>query len=40
MQDGQLVIDVPQLTIDQLPCEHMWVFKIPGAASSVPSAVD
>ena len=40
MQDGQLVIDVPQLTIDQLPCEHMWVFRIPGAASSVPTAVD
>ena len=31
MQDGQLVIDVPQLTIDRLPCQHAWVLKIPGA---------
>ena len=31
-QDEQLVIDVPQLTIDRLPCLHAWTFKIPGAA--------
>ena len=30
MQDGKLVIDVPQLTVDRLPCLHAWVFKIPG----------
>jgi len=30
MHDDQLVIDVPQLTIDRLPCLHAWVFKIPG----------
>ena len=29
MVDGKLHIRVPQLTIDQLPCKHAWVFKIP-----------
>ncbi len=33
MQDDRLVVDVPQLTIDRLPCLHAWVFKIPGAAA-------
>lgn len=32
MQGGALHIDVPQLTINKLPCRHAWVFKIPGAA--------
>jgi alpha-L-fucosidase len=32
MEGDQLVINVPQLTVDQLPCEHMWVLKIFGAA--------
>ena len=33
MEDGRLVIEVPQLTIDRLPCRYAWVFKIPAAAS-------
>jgi len=32
MEGGKLVMDVPQLTIDKLPCRHAWVFRIPGAA--------
>ena len=32
MKDGKLLIHVPQLTIDKLPCRHAWTFKIPGAA--------
>jgi alpha-L-fucosidase len=31
--NGSLVIDIPQLTIDQLPCQHAWTLKI----TSVPS---
>jgi len=26
--DGNLVIDVPPLTIDEIPCRHAWSFKI------------
>ncbi|NQU26488.1 MAG: alpha-L-fucosidase [Candidatus Nealsonbacteria bacterium] len=29
MQGEKLVIEVPQLTVDRLPCLHAWVFKIP-----------
>jgi alpha-L-fucosidase len=28
---GELVITVPQLTIDQLPCQYAWSFKITNA---------
>ena len=31
MEGKDLVIDVPPLTPDQLPCQHAWTFKIPGA---------
>lgn len=30
MQDDQLQIEVPQLTIDKLPCRYAWVLKIAG----------
>jgi len=32
IKDDVLQIDVPQLTIDKLPCSHAWTFKIPNAA--------
>lgn len=32
MEENRLVIEVPQLTVDRLPCEHAWVLKVPGAA--------
>lgn len=32
MQGGNLHIQVPQLTIDELPCLHAWTFKIPTGA--------
>jgi alpha-L-fucosidase len=32
MQGGTLHIDVPQLTVDELPCRHAWVFRLGGAA--------
>ena len=32
IEEDRLLIDVPQLTIDRLPCLHAWTFKIPGAA--------
>lgn len=28
-KNGNLVITIPQLTIDQLPCQHAWTLKIP-----------
>ncbi len=31
MEGKNLVIDVPPLTPDRLPCQHAWTFKIPGA---------
>ena len=30
MQNNQLQIQVPQLTIDKLPCRYAWVLKIAG----------
>ncbi|MCF6287471.1 MAG: alpha-L-fucosidase, partial [Candidatus Hydrogenedentes bacterium] len=27
-KDGQLAISVPQLTIDKVPCQHAWSFKL------------
>lgn len=30
-QDGAMVVDVPPLTPDQVPCRHAYVFKITGA---------
>lgn len=27
-KDNQLIITIPPLTIAQIPCEHVWVFKI------------
>jgi len=32
MQNGEMRIQVPQLTIDKLPCQDAWVFRIPGGA--------
>ena len=32
MHGENLHIDVPQLTVDKLPCRHAWVFRLPGAA--------
>ena len=29
LEGETLLIDVPQLTVDRLPCSHAWVFKIP-----------
>ena len=29
--DAGLHIGVPQLTVDRLPCQHQWIFKLPGA---------
>ncbi len=29
MYDGALHIDIPQLTVDKLPCRHAWVLRIP-----------
>ena len=30
IQNDQLQIEVPQLTIDKLPCRYAWVLKIAG----------
>lgn len=30
LQDGNIVIEVPRLTYDELPCKHAWSFKITG----------
>ena len=30
--DNEICIEVPQLTIDQLPCQYAWVFKISNCA--------
>ncbi|WP_186755545.1 alpha-L-fucosidase [Echinicola salinicaeni] len=27
-ENNKLIVDVPDLSLDQLPCEHAWVFKI------------
>ena len=32
IQGNRLVIEVPQLTVDRLPCRYAWVLKIPGVA--------
>jgi hypothetical protein len=29
-EEGDLRIEVPPLTIDQLPCRHAWTFRIAG----------
>jgi alpha-L-fucosidase len=28
LQQGKLTITLPQLTVDELPCEHAWVIKV------------
>ena len=33
MENDQLQIEVPQLTIDRLPCRYAWVLKISGIGS-------
>jgi hypothetical protein len=30
VKDGKLVIDVPALTPDKVPCQHAYVFKLTG----------
>ncbi len=32
-REGKLVIEVPQLTIDRLPCRYAWTFRITNAAA-------